>query len=858
MDRLNIAISVIVKRIQKGKGTIHELLDQYVDPIEEAFLTLEEKEEIIPQINRKLEFENGRKYSETEDPALITNPEGHIKWYQNWLEENDTATKRYHWNRLEGFLEKKFTQKMSPNRAGEVIASIDNASTKVVERLENPLRPAFNTKGLVIGHVQSGKTANFTAVIAKAVDAGYRFVIVLAGLHNNLRSQTQLRLDCELTGEPFTDEVKHVDIPQQANRQWVRLTDESDFNDSTTMRLDSLAQSGRPILVVMKKKPQIMKKLIRWIKKAPEEIRRTLPLLVIDDEADQASTNTGRNGKTTPTNAHIRVIMRYFMKHAYIGYTATPFANLLIDMGVNSDNIGRDLYPRNFIVSLPRPDDYIGAEQIFSKGQSGYYVRDVPDGEADEFETDKESESSLRTAILSFCLSASARYHRKHKHKPMTMLIHTTHLQDGHSDMKGKVEEIKKELEIELKSENPQSLYAELEKLWNEDFKEITTKLYPERIVLFEEVKPFLLEFLHDLDILELNARSTDDLDYTKNTDIKVIAIGGNTLSRGLTLEGLMTSYFMRKSNAYDTLLQMGRWFGYREGYEDLTRIYTTGKLAGYFQDLALVEQEIREELYRYQEDGVTPADVSVKIRAHKEMKITAPNKMGAARNVEPTYSAKLAQTIWLPLNNPEILRNNISVVESLIENINQHHQKPWLKEGGDHLVYDVPVNVILQALENIKFTKQSGFDVDDIISYVKRVATEYDRKELTAWNVGIPGRQKEEPLGNKKINFGSLEIIPNVRSRRKDMLKVGVLTQEQDLVMDKYHESDPHNRRNPLLLIYRIWKDSIPQRNKLERLAPLFGDDEEKIDVIGLGIVFPKSRNQPEDYVAQIVERRS
>jgi hypothetical protein len=136
---------------------------------------------------------------------------------------------------------------------------------------------------------------------------------VFAGLHNNLRSQTQLRLDSELTGEPFTEEVEHVEIPQLANRQWVRLTDEGDFTDSTTLRLDSLAQSGRPILVVMKKKPQIMRKLLKWIKKVPEEVRRTIPLLVIDDEADQASTDTGRNGKTTPTNAHIRFDQKSFV-----------------------------------------------------------------------------------------------------------------------------------------------------------------------------------------------------------------------------------------------------------------------------------------------------------------------------------------------------------------------------------------------------------------------------------------------------------------------------------------------------------------------------------------------------------------
>ncbi|MEH7181084.1 Z1 domain-containing protein [Neobacillus vireti] len=850
MDKLNIAISIILRKLNKGLGTLEELIDQYSDPVDGDFLSQEEKEEILPQIQRKREFEEGRKYSEIEDPALIVDPEGHDEWFADWLKTNNNETKRYHWNRLETFLEKKFTQKMSPKRAGEIIASIDNASNKVVERLENPSRPSFKTKGLVIGHVQSGKTANFTAVIAKAVDAGYRFIIVLAGLHNNLRAQTQLRLDSELTGEPFKDEVEHVEIPQLANRQWVRLTDESDFNEGTTLRLDTIAQSGRPILVVMKKKPVIMRKLLRWIKKAPEEVRRTIPLLLIDDEADQASTDTGKKGKTSPTNEHIRLILRYFNKNAYIGYTATPFANLLIDMSVNSDELERDLYPRNFIVSLPKPDDYMGAEQIFSKGQAHYYVREVSDPDIEG----SNHEFYLRKSIMSFCLSAAIRYKRNHRHKPMTMLIHTTHLQDGHSDMKEIVDEIIKDLKDTLDSGDSEILYSIFKILWESDFCPTTKQLQPEKYVSFEEVKPYILEFLNDLSILELNARSTDFLDYTQYPDIKVIAIGGNTLSRGLTLEGLMTSYFIRKSKAYDTLLQMGRWFGYREGYEDLTRVYTTKKLAGYFEDLALVEQEIRKELYRYEEDNITPAQVSVKIRAHKEMKITAPNKMGAARTVEPTYSSKLAQTIWLPFQSPEVLRSNLSVAETLINDISK--EGSWENASGNHLIKNIPVKVILNALEQFIFTNQSGFDSDAIIAYIRRVSTNFSRKELTTWNVGIPGLQNEE-RGNQLISFGGLKMVPVTRSKRVDEQKIGVLTQELDLLMDNYHHSDPHKRDNPLLLIYRIWKDSVPTRNKLQRLEPLFGENDEKVDVIGLGIVFPKSRNQPEDYVAQQVERR-
>ena len=431
------------------------------------------------------------------------------------------------------------------------------------------------------------------------------------------------------------------------------------------------------------------------------------------------------------------------------------------------------------------------------------------------------------------------------------MLIHTTHLQDGHTNLKSIIEKIIDDLKDMLNDENAKDIYLEFKKIWDEDFINTTKDLYPERLVNFEDVKPFILEFINDLDILELNARSTDELDYTQKPDIKVIAVGGNTLSRGLTLEGLMASYFLRKSKAYDTLLQMGRWFGYREGYEDLTRIYTDATLANYFRDLALVEKEIRDELLQYEEDEVTPVKAAVKIRAHKEMKITAPNKMGAAQRIETSYSGKLAQTIWLPLNDIDLLKRNVNVAETFIEKMSANPSIEKIE--GNHLFRNIPVNIILQLLNEFSFTHQSGFDSQAIISYITKVSESDSKKELLSWNVGIPGLNSPD-VKNQFVNFGNLEMVPVKRSKRVGQLKVGVLTTEGDLTLDLGDKKDPYDRKQPLLLIYRIWKGSIPERNKLKRLEPLFSDTQEKEDVIGLSIVFPKSRIQPEDYVAQVI----
>ena len=686
-------------------------------------------------------FQDARANAEVEDPVVIANRERHFEWYDNWLAENQNPNRRYYWNRLADFVGTTFQDRYPPKEAGAIIRSIDLASDAVLRQMESPdpSRRSFQSKGLVVGYVQSGKTANFTAVVAKALDAGYRLVVILTGIHENLRRQTQQRLDCELTGEPDQPDLNHVATHGVTHRQIRRITTR-DF-DFTPARADSLSVSAEypnPMLAVMKKNGICMRRFINWARRASDEERFSLPLLLIDDESDLASidTNYRRGFDPTPTNECIRTILSLFPRNAYIGYTATPFANVLIDLGTIHEELGRDLYPRNFIVSLPLPQDYFGAERVFARGRDSLYVRIVPDNELPTLVPTSRNlhtipcgvTGSLEQAVFSFILAGAARIERKQGQEPMTMLVHTTHRQAGHRRMREVLDEFCRSLRARLRdSYEKAGVLDRLRGIWESDFCTTTASLaneFPGLECSFGKVSRHIIDFLEQVQVLELNSRSEDELDYTEHRDLKVIAVGGNQLSRGLTLEGLTISFYLRKTGAYDTLLQMGRWFGYRRGYEDLTRVYTSHELAGWFEDLALVEKELRDDVSRYEDEGLTPADVSVRIRAHRILRVTARNKMGRGQVVRGAFSGRLAQTIWFPLNQPDVLRRNLATGAAFVQDLSTSLEAE-AREGA-HVLRGVPHEGVLQFLSDYTFDKQRGeagpsLDSDDMIAYIRR-----------------------------------------------------------------------------------------------------------------------------------------
>ena len=414
----------------------------------------------------------------------------------------------------------------------------------------------------MLGHIQSGKTTSFTSVIAKAADSGYRIFIVLSGIHNALREQTYSRLKRQL-----------ID-PTEAN--WIDLTHDGDFtNPNPAAQL--LAEDDKRALAVVKKNPHRLKRLLTWLEAAPEEFQRSRPVLVIDDEADQASIDVGKSRQSTINRGILEVLDR--PKAAYVAYTATPFANVLIDPDAGN------LYPRHFIVDLPEPEGHFGTAQIFGRlpitedenvaDLDGLdIVRTVPDDEASRLRPPRKRDDqagwefeitpSLSSALDYFVLASAARRSRG-QHDHSSMLVHTTISVAPQLAMQGPIREYLEELgERWARSTAHEGLRA----LWEREQTSLPSTSQGLEAVRFEDLAQHVETVLGEIDVIVDNYKSPDRLSYGDEPRT-VVAIGGNTLSRGLTLEGLVVSYFVRAASAYDTLLQMGRWFG----FERVTRI---------------------------------------------------------------------------------------------------------------------------------------------------------------------------------------------------------------------------------------------------------------------------------------------
>ncbi|MDH4187673.1 MAG: Z1 domain-containing protein, partial [Nitrospira sp.] len=370
---------------------------------------------------------------------------------ENWLLSIDRSN-WYYWPTLRNYLiAVKGWQPAS-------IRSLDDASDRILRQLAPPSEPRFDIRGLVLGFVQSGKTANFTALTAKAVDAGYRLVVVLSGIDNGLRRQTNIRLKRELVG--YSDGRPNVVRLPPMGRHWHEFTRDDLAGDFQPGLANHAALQGtQPVLLVIKKNGAVLRRLLRWLDEAPAEVRQTLPMLVVDDEADQASVDTRgtyqtEDGPPDPDyeppsviNGLIRDLLVKFDRRAYVAYTATPFANILIPHDTADPRVGNDLYPKDFIIDLPKPIGYFGAEEIFGRMDASTgtqvggldIIRNVPDTDVASLEHG-DLPQSLVGAIEAFVLAGAARAQRGDGTAPATMLIHTSQLIAAQAQMRGQVD----------------------------------------------------------------------------------------------------------------------------------------------------------------------------------------------------------------------------------------------------------------------------------------------------------------------------------------------------------------------------------------------------------------------------------
>ena len=757
-----------------------------------------DKQAIIDELIRRFSLWIGQ------DTALKN-----ISGHKDWLTTARKQDWRY-WQRYREWLERDLSFK--------VVEGLDRSTDSVLALLEDPRREGtWDRRGLVVGHVQSGKTGHYSGLICKAADAGYKIVIVLAGLHNNLRSQTQMRLDEAFLGyqtSAFNDEalvpfgVGEIDADPAIRPNYAtNRTEKGDFN-TRVARNFGITPEKRPWLFVVKKNKTVLTRLLDWLrnhvansqdKETGRRIVTNLPLLLIDDEADHASVDTreilvDENGRPddehepTAINRLVRRILHVFSRAAYVGYTATPFANIFIHEQASTRNEGADLFPAAFIINLAAPSNYIGPSRVFGarteldRSDALPLVRLVADfdgwmptrhknGHVPLYEGRSELPPSLNEAIDSFILACALRRLRGQATTHCSMLVHVTRYTSVQELVHAQIEERVRHIYQRLyrRTGGHEAILSSLRSLWEQDFAPTTAamaKLAPDEpehgTTTWEHIESHLLETVADIQVRMINGTAKDALDYAENqeTGLKVIAIGGDKLARGLTLEGLTVSYFLRATKMYDTLMQMGRWFGYRPGYLDLGRLYTTGELVDWFEHIADASEELREEFDFMAASGATPREYGLKVQSHPVLMVTSSIKMRTARELELSFSGGLSETVNFH-RETSILRENLDTTRRFFSTLSEPERNPKRRrDGAEHawrglLWKDVPVDNVLSFLEDYRSHPEARKANSLLVAQFIRSLVA--RKELTRWTVALIGGEGNTVSLGEKVSVEML-----------------------------------------------------------------------------------------------------
>lgn len=689
-----------------------------------------------------------------------------------WIKERKATIRWNFWNRYRDYMQ------IEKNISNTVINQLDRLTDRTLDGLFDPaINAAISKYGLVVGQVQSGKTANYTGLICKAADAGYKLIIVLAGVHNNLRSQTQLRLDEGFLGFDTQHErafrennlwigVGRIDQNSVAHSLTSSL---SDFNVGAANAIGINFNTNEPIIAVVKKNGRILDRLLQWLSAQAIEIDgrkviRNKSLLLIDDEADNASINTRpENDGITRINGLIRDILRLFDKSGYVGSTATPFANIFIPI------VEDELFPRDFIINLPAPSNYIGPDKIFGFQLVGDdetsetvlpivrrvddFNNFVPNGHKNGDALPSDAPQSLWLAIKCFILTCAIRRLRGQVHVHNSMLVHVSRFIVWQRQIKIVVENVfdfyRRGIEMKIPS-----IIEEFRQVFEEDTETYKSFSTTSALILhsrLKEVDPHVqthewanvLAYLHEaasgIQVREINGGSADALNYFDHKNgLSVIAIGGDKLSRGLTLEGLSVSYYLRASRMYDTLMQMGRWFGYRPGYVDLCRLFTSRELNEWFCHIDLATDELRNEFdYMAAVVGSTPEQYALRVRTHPGvLQISASNKIRRAEEIRVSWSGRLVETYELS-KNPNTIERNLSTTINLINGLGNE-----FKRNSNYFLWKkIPFESVKQFL--------SGFQGYDNLksaapnNLLKFIEFKYRQNELDEWNIGIITKEK-------------------------------------------------------------------------------------------------------------------
>lgn len=846
-----------------------------------------------------------------------------------WLSEEKSNINFELWNRYKLY--------MSQNDPSFPVNDLDDFTDKILDKCVNPKdKNSWDRRGMVVGHVQSGKTSNYVGLINKATDSGYKVIIVIAGTISSLRRQTQERIDAGFIGRSSSAFIREnenrligvgklkveTDI-YSLTSSYYKSGDEGDFSQSVANRLN-IPIGKNPVVFVIKKNKSILENLIDWFSKN-ENIKNIdgtpklfdVPALIIDDEADAASVNTAKDINEVRTiNKLIRTLLNIFNQNTFIGYTATPYANLFISQEHNEDlttivknkeyKIGEDLFPRDFIINIKAPTNYIGSAKIFgfenpngTENEPLDIFRAINDYDPPFFRTinkhNKEDlpeylPKSLETSIKSFILTCAIRRVRGHEKKHNSMLIHVALLVKWIDRVAYLVNDKMREYKNAIDG-NDESLMNDLKHLYESDFLPTTENVLENldytdvriKTHSWEEVKKEVKKAASKIEVRSVHGtRSTTNLEYHNIEEIdysrydngfSVIAVGGSRLSRGITLEGLSVSYYLRTTKMYDSLMQMGRWFGYRPGYVDLCRLYTTEQIFEWFNHITMATEEMRDDFDEMTAALQKPKDFRLKVRNHNGlMTITSLAKLYHSDKIEISFSGTNPQTYQL-LKTDSAIENNFKQFKELLNigtkkiEIIKHKETDSIPRYV--LIKDFDKEKIAFFLDNfkidlpkIKNAKLGEYILKqiEIKEWSVAIVSNTDTRVFIDWKGGSKKgeRDKNEDLKKYLISVGNQEIQLGCSVRNQQLNRNG-----EYYHISKNQIDDTADRQIDLTKTGFKLNSEIKIERSIEKkgLLLIYALDERgtpnvknDIPIIGYSLHFPKIDNEQKiSYTATI-----
>lgn len=823
--------------------------------------------------------------------------------YHPWVASRKAKIDFYYWNRYYKYLE------IEQGWTTDVINSLGEVSDEILDLCGNPIEEgSWKRKGLVLGDIQSGKTSNYLALCNKAADAGYKIIILLTGTIEGLRKQTQERVDAGFVGLNSRNvlqknpEKKYIGVGSiDSNRSAMPFTDViSDFNSAKLQSLNfTIKGMPEPVILVLKKNKSVLENLATWLStRNTSQIgaKIDLPLLLIDDEADNASVNTNKPDKSpTAINNAIVDVLKLFERSSYVAVTATPFANIFIDPDLDTGDDEFNLFPSDFIYALSAPTNYIGANKIFSedgehkdalepiddvlinvssntyvfrsKAKSGHVVPYLPE--------------SLKKAIRYFLLVNTVMDLKGRTNSHRSMLINVSQFVNVQNQVYDMTLSYLKKLQLKIQSYSKLGMekalqseeIKELFNTWKEFELQEKTGYSDEKVLemLFESTMPIQVRLVNQ----KAKEKGVERLDYDpyKETGLRVIAVGGNSLSRGLTLEGLSVSYFDRNSQMYDTLMQMGRWFGYRKGYDNLFKIWMEPAAMSWYQYISSATDELRNEIVEMRRIGLTPKEFGLKVQQNMvSLFVTARSKMRATTTVEQWISlaAEVVETPRLIANKEKCLKLNLRITNKLLETIESegNHVLEEYNFSNNRVVYTgVDKEIVAKYIASfISHPRHIPFNSRDLSEHI---GNSVDYPKWTVAIIGGSGDLLEDCYFSGKILERDIHYSSRIMQMDENCLliygqraRVGVpgatqngLTKFQiEKVIEEFKSKEENKgkktipdkpflkmKREPVLLIYLIKIDQ-----DLTKTKRVNNSDEESVKlvgnlpVVGLGLGFP------------------